>query len=101
MPAIEIPYQRRTTERFLDLGCFDFSENVNNWNFPVGFRVWQGLESIDVFSGIQIDGFLARTEPYGSIFNDFHYLVVSASVFGLLTLPLGGPKTSSECPKSP
>ena len=67
MSVIGIPYWGRTTERFLDLGFFDFLENVDMGNFPVGFGVWQGMQSIDTSCGIQIDGFSARTEPPGSI----------------------------------
>ena len=27
-------------------GFLDFSENVDFWNFPVGFGVWEGLKSM-------------------------------------------------------
>ena len=79
----------------MDFGFFDFSLNVD---FPVKFGVWEGVQSIDASCGIQIDEFSARTEPPGSISDDFYDLDVFACVFGLLTIPLGGPKTTSEIP---
>ena len=53
-------------------GFFDFSENDDFWDFPVGFGVWEGLQSMGNGCGLQMDGFSAHFEPYGSIFNDFH-----------------------------
>ena len=41
-------------------------------NFPVGFGVWGGLQSIGNGCGLQMDGFSVDFEPYGSIFYDFH-----------------------------
>ena len=41
-------------------------------NFPVGFGVRGDLQSIGNGCGIQIDGFPARIEPYGPIFDDVH-----------------------------
>ena len=52
-------------------GFFDFLENVDFWNFPVGFGVWEGLQSIGNGCGLQMDGFSAHFEPSESIFNDF------------------------------
>ena len=40
-----------------------FGGNVDFGNFPVGFGVWQGVQSIDASCGIQMDGFSARMEP--------------------------------------
>ena len=51
----------------------------------MGFEVWEGLQSIGNGCGIQIDGFLAQTEPYESIFIDFHDLDDFGIVFGGLT----------------
>ena len=81
----------------MDLGFFDFSENVDFWCFPVGFWVWEDVQSIDASSGIQIDGFSARTEPPGSIFDDAHDLGVFACVFCFLTLPPRGLMTVCDC----
>ena len=50
---------------FLDLDFVDFGGNVDFGNFPMGFGVWEGVQSIDASCGIQIDGFSARTEPPG------------------------------------
>ena len=74
----------------------DFSENVDFGNFPVGFGVWGGLQSIGNGCEIQIDGFSAQTEPYESIFNDFHDFGI---VFAGLTLFPEGPRTLRECPE--
>ena len=59
-------------------GFFDFSENDDFGNFPVGFRVWGGLQSIGNGCGIQIDGFSHHFEAYGFIFYDFHDSVILA-----------------------
>ena len=89
----------RTTERFLDLRFFNVGRNVDFGNFPVGFGVWEGVQSIDASCGIQIDGFSARTEPPGSFFDDVDALDVFAGVLGFLTLPPRGLMTACECPK--
>ena len=39
----------------------------------MGFGVWEGLQSVGNGCGIQVDEFSAHTEPYGSIFMDFHF----------------------------
>ena len=65
-----------------DPGFLDFSENVDFWNFPVGFGVWGGLQSIGNGCGLQIDGFSAQTEPYESIFDDLHDFDDFGIVFG-------------------
>ena len=52
-------------------GFLDFSENVDFWDFPVGFGVWEGLQSIGNGCGLQLDGFSAHFEPCGSIFDNF------------------------------
>ena len=83
-------------------GFFDFSKNVDFWNFPVGFGVWEGLPSIGIFCGLQMDGLSAHFDHCGSIFVDFHYfdhLAVVSS--GLLTLLSDGPRTLRDCPESP
>ena len=53
------------------LGFFDFSENVDFWNFPVGFGVWEGLQWIGNGCGLQMDGFSAHFELSESISVDF------------------------------
>ena len=53
-------------------GFFDFSKNVDFWNFPVRFGVWEGLQSIGNGCGLQMDGFSAHFEPSESIPIDFH-----------------------------
>ena len=83
------------------LGFFDFSENVDFWNFPVGFGVWGGLQSIGNGYGLQIDGFSVQTEPYESIFNDFHDFGHFGIVLGGLMLSPEGPRTLRECPEGP
>ena len=85
---------------FPDFEFFDILESVDFGNVPLGFGIWDGVQSIDTSSGIQLDGFSARTEPPGFIFDDFDDVDVFACVFGLLRLPLGGPKTTSESPKA-
>ena len=61
-------------------GFFDFSENVDFWNFPVGFGVWEGLQSIGNGCGLQMDGFSAHFEPSESISVDFHDFIDFAIV---------------------
>ena len=63
----------------------------------MGFGVWEGLQSIGNGCGLQIDGFSAQTEPYESIFDDFH----DFDDFGGLTLVPEGPRTLRECPEGP
>ena len=41
-------------------GFFDFSINLDFWDFPVEFGVWEGLQSIGNGCGLQMDGFLAH-----------------------------------------
>ena len=67
-------------------GFLDFSENVDFWNFPVGFGVWGGLQWIGNGCGLQIDGFSAQTDSYESIFKDFYDFDDFGIVFGGLTL---------------
>ena len=71
------------------------------WNFPVGFGVWEGLQSTGNGCGLQMDGFSFDFEPYESIFEDFHDFGNFWIVFGGLTLVLEGPRTSRECPEGP
>ena len=51
-------------------GLSGFSKIVDFDDFPLGFGVWEGLQSIGKGCGLQMDGFLAHFEPYGSIFDD-------------------------------
>ena len=89
--VIGIPYYGRTTERFLDFGF------VVSW-------ILRKIFGKDASCGIQIDGFSARSERLGSIFNNFSdcgvfFFCVFAYVFGFLALPPGGLMTACECPK--
>ena len=82
-------------------GFFDFSENVDFWNFPVGFGVWEGLQSIGNGCGLQMDGFSTHFEPCGSIFDHFPDLGDFLVVFEGLTLFPEGPRTLRDCPEGP
>ena len=67
----------------------------------MGVGVWEGLLSIGNGCGLQIDGFSAQTEPYESIFDDFHDFDDFGIVFvGLMLLP-ESPRTLRECPEVP
>ena len=70
-------------------------------NFPMGFEVWEGLQSIGNDCGLQMDGFSSHFEPYRFIFNDFqdvdHFGVDSS---GLMLFP-EGPRTLRDCPEGP
>ena len=79
----------------------DFSENVDFWDFPVGFGVWEGLQSIGNGCGLQMDGFSAHFKPYGFIFDDFHNFGNFAIVSDGLMLFPEGPRTLRECPEGP
>ena len=70
-------------------------------DFPMGFGVWGGLQSIGNGCGLQLDGFSAQTEPYDSIFDDFHDFDYFVVVFGGLPLLPEGPRTLQECPEGP
>ena len=82
-------------------GFFDFSENADFGNFPVGFEVRGGLQWIGNGCGLQMDGFSAHSDPYGSILNDFH----DFGHFGIdssgLTLFQESPGTLQECTAGP
>ena len=80
---------------------FDVSENVDFWNFPVGFGVWEGLQSIGNGCGLQMDGFSAHFEPSESILDNFSDFVQFGVVSGGLTLFPEGPRTLRECPEGP
>ena len=80
----------------------DFLENVDLGNFPVGFGVWEGLQWIGNGCGVQIDGFSAQTEPYETIFDDFHdFGHFGIDVLDGLALLPEGPRTLRECPEVP
>ena len=79
-------------------GFFDFSENVDFWDFPLRFGVWEGLQSIGNGCGLQMDGFSAHFDPSESIFDDFHDFDDFAFVSGRLSLFPEGPRTLRECP---
>ena len=83
------------------LGFWDFSENVDFGNFPLGFGVWEGLQSMGNGCGLQMDGFSTHFELSDSIFDDFHNLGHFAIVSDSLTLFSEGPRTLRECPEGP
>ena len=56
-------------------GFGDFWKNVDFWNFPVGFGVREGLQSIGNGRGLQMDRFSAHFEPSESILDDFEFRV--------------------------
>ena len=74
-------------------GFLDFSENVDFWNFPVGFGVWEGLQSIGNGCRLQMDGFSPHFEPSEFIFNYFLDFGSFAFVSSCLTLFPAGPRT--------
>ena len=82
-------------------GFCDFSKNVDFGDFPVGFGVWQGLQSIGNGCGLQIGGFSRHFEPYGFILYDFHDFGHFGIVFDGLTLLQVGPRTRQDCPDGP
>ena len=47
----------------------------------MGFGVWEGLQSIGNGCGLQMDGFSAHFDPYGSILVDFNDFDGFAVVF--------------------
>ena len=67
----------------------------------MGFGVWGGLQWIGNCCWIQIDGFSAQTEPYESIFDDFHDFYNFGIVFDGLMLSPEGPRTLRERPEGP
>ena len=82
-------------------GFLDFSKNVDFWKFPVGFGVWEGLESIGNGCGLQVDGFSAHFDSSGPIFDDSQYFNDFAFVSDRLTRFPEGPRTLRECPEGP
>ena len=85
--------------RFLDFPIF--SKNNDFWDFPVGFGVWEGLQSIGNGCGPQMDEFSAHFEPSESICNDFH----DSDHFGVVsngrTMFPEGPRRLRDCPGGP
>ena len=81
-------------------GFWDFSENVDFGNFPLGLGVWEGLQWIGKGCGLQMDGLSAHFEPSGSIFDDFHDFDDFAFVSGRLSLFPEGPRTSESALRS-
>ena len=62
-------------------------------NFPMGFSVWEGLQSIGNGCGLKMDGFSAHFERYESILHDFYDFVDFEVVSeGLMLIP-EGPRT--------
>ena len=82
-------------------GFLDFSENVDFWDFPMGFGVWEGLQSIGNACGLHIHGFSTHFEPSESIFNDFHDFGHFSVVSGGLMLFSEGPRTFRKFPEGP
>ena len=69
--------------------------------FPVGFGVWEGLQSIGNGCGLQMDRFSAHFEPHGSTFEDFHDFYDFEIVSNGLTLFPEGPGTLRDRPEGP
>ena len=67
----------------------------------MGFGVWEGLQSIGNGCGLQMDGFSAHFDEYGSILVDFPDFGHFGFVSGALTLFPEGPRTLRECPEGP
>ena len=86
---------------FRDFRILCFSEHVDFGNFPVGFGVWEGLQSIGNGCRLPINGFSAHFESYGFIFEDFHDLSDFTIVSDGLPLFPEGPRTFPECPEGP
>ena len=86
---------------FPDFRIWGFFENYDFGYFAVGFGVWGGLQSMGNGCGLQMDGFSAHFEPYGSILDDFHDLGNFAFVSGSLTLFPEGPRTFQDRPEGP
>ena len=82
-------------------GFFDFPENVDFWNLPVGFGVREGLQWMGNWCGLQMDGFSAHFEPSESISVDFHDFGYFGVVSGGLTLFSEGPRTLRDRPEGP
>ena len=82
-------------------GFFDFSKNVDFWNFPVRFGVWEGLQWIGNGCGLQMDGFSAKFEPYESNSVDFYDFDHFAAVSDRLTLFPEGPGAPRDRPEGP
>ena len=80
---------------------FGFSENVDFCNFPMGFGVWEGLQSIENACGLQMDGFSPHFEPYRSIWYNFYVFDGFGVDSGGLTLTPEGPTTLRECLEVP
>ena len=83
---------------FLDFRFFGF---FGFGNFPVGFGVLEGLQSMGNGCGLQMDGFSAHFEPSDSISNDFHDFGHFGVDSGRLTLFPEGPRTLRDCPEAP
>ena len=84
---------------FPDFRIFGFPKKTYFLNFPVGFGVWEGLQSMGNGCGLQMDGFSVHFEPSRSIFDCFHdfdyFLIVSD---GRMLFPEGS-STLRKCPE--
>ena len=69
--------------------------------FPVGFGVWEGLQSLGNGCGLQMDGFSVHFELSESISVDFHDFEHFAIESGGLTLFPEGPRTLRDRPEGP
>ena len=82
--ALPVPYQ----DSFSDFGIF--RKLIICLIFPVGFGVWEGLQSMGNAAELQMDGFSIRFESSESIsvdFRDFGYMGVDSG--GLTLFPKG------------
>ena len=71
------------------------------WNVPMGFGVWEGLESIGNGCGLQMDGFSTHFKQYESILDDFHDFGHFGIVSDALTLFPEGSGRFQDPPKVP
>ena len=82
-------------------GFWDFSKHDIFWNFPMGFGVWEGLQSMANGCGLQMNGFSTHFDQCEFVLDnlyDFHdFAIVSHG----LTLFSEGPRTLRECPEGP
>ena len=78
-----------------------FVKIVDFGHFPVGFGIWEDLQSMGNGCGLQMDGFSSRFDPSESIFVHVHDFYHFAIVFDGLTLFPEGPRTLRDCLEGP
>ena len=101
-----VVYQRgsshcRRSRRILGILDFSIFGKMYFLVFPMGFEVWESLQWIGNGCGLQMDGFSAHFEPYGSNLDDLHDFDDFAIVSDGLTLVSEGPRTIRNRPEGP